>query len=161
MKWHKENKRAGRRGLGGGQTGQMCADWNRSLRVTLSEKVDQDLTRVRISAKEDISQGRISAMDTKCSRSIPDSGNSQSRGPEAGSARGASRNSKWGYSGWRQEPGGGTQDPGQGGKEMSLSLFFIYLCVYVCVLQRSFPSLSLIFQSVLWCLCLTEMLSLI
>ena len=85
-------------------------------------------------------------MDTKCSRSIPDNGNSQSRGPEAGSARGASRNSKETTLAGDKNLGGGTQDPGQGGKEMSLPLFFIYLCVYVCVLQRSFPSLSLIFS---------------
>ena len=85
-------------------------------------------------------------MDTTCSRSIPDSGNSQSRRPEAGRADGGSRNSKEAPLAENKNLGGEAQDPGQGGKEMSLLLFFFYLflCVYVCALQRSFPSLSLI-----------------
>ena len=99
-------------------------------------------------------------MDAKCGRSIPDSGNSQSRGPEVGSADGASRNSKKATLAGNKNLGVGTQDPGQGGKEMSLLLFFIYLCVYVCLLQRSFPVYRLSFPLVL-CRCLTEILSLI
>ena len=101
-------------------------------------------------------------MDTTCSRSIPDSGNSQSRRPEAGRADGGSRNSKEAPLAENKNLGGEAQDPGQGGKEMSLLLFFfICFCVCMCVHCKDLSPVYHLSSQLVLCLCLTEILSLI
>ena len=135
--------------------------------MTLSEKVDKDLTRVRISAKggyqpsEDISQGRISAKWTPSA-----AGASQTMGTAraevlrqevpVGLLETARRLL------WLETRTWGAGHRIQAREERKcLCLYFSSICVCMCVYCKDLsPVYRLSFQSVL-CLCLTEMLSLI
>ena len=87
----------------------------------LNEKVGKDLTRVRLLAKW-IPNGAAAFQAAETARA---------EALRWESAYGCSRNSKEASLTGDKKVRGETLDPGQGGNERSLLLFFIYLCVGV------------------------------